>query len=144
MNLVWGIVLIIFGLFAWIGQFLSATSPKKAAQWGLTDKEHEVDSTFWADVRGEAVWDSITLWTLPAAGALLMMNSSIWTTLGLAGGGMYLYFAGRGILVRLAMRRRNISIGKPASLTAAFIFLTIWGVIALVTIAMAMSALHEK
>ena len=34
MNLIWGIVLIIFGLIAWIGQAISLVAPKKAANSG--------------------------------------------------------------------------------------------------------------
>jgi hypothetical protein len=144
MNLIWGIVLIFFGLLGWAGQATAAISPKMAAKWGLTEHESEVDPTFWADVRGEAVWDTIVLWTLPIAGILLIMNSSKWAYFGLVGGGMYLYFAGRGILTRLAIQQRNIPIGKPATLKAAYTFLTLWGLIAMVTIIMSVSTLHAS
>ena len=48
-------------------------------------------------MRGEAIWDSVTLWTLPLAGVLLLLNNPLWVYFGLVGGGMYLYFAGRGL-----------------------------------------------
>ena len=137
MNLIWGIVLIIFGLIAWIGQAISLVAPKKAANLGMSEHESEVDPTFWADIRGEAVWDTIILWTMPITGILLLLNNSLWVYFGLVGGGMYLYFAGRGILTRLAMQRCGIRIGKPAVLNAVYAFLTIWGLIAVVTIIMA-------
>jgi hypothetical protein len=141
MNLIWGVILIIFGLICWLGQAFSALSPKVAANLGLTEPEADVDPTFYADVRGEAVWDTTILWTLPAAGVLLILNNSLWAYFGLVGGGMYLYFSGRGILSRLAMQRRGIRIGKPGYLKGAYIFLCLWGLIAMVTIFMAVAAL---
>ncbi len=54
---------------------------------------------------------------------------------------MYLYLAGRGIAVRLAMQRRGIRIGKPGTLKLFYVFLTLWGLIAVVTIIMAVTAL---
>lgn len=142
MDLFWGVVLIIFTLLVcWLGQTISAFSPKLAVKLGLTESESDVDSTFYADVRGEAIWDTMILWTLPVAGILLILNNTLWAYFGLVGGGSYVYFAGRGIAVRLAMHRRGIRIGKPGTLKLFYVFLTLWGVIALVTIIMAVAAL---
>ena len=142
MNFVWGAILIVFTLIVcWLGQVISTLWPTVAAQWGLTDVESEVDTAVYADARGEAVWDVIVLWTLPVAGILLILNNTVWPYFGLVGGGMYLYFAGRGISARLAMRRRGIRIGKPESVRVAYVFLTLWGLIAIVTIVMSVIAL---
>ena len=54
---------------------------------------------------------------------------------------MYLYFAGRGIAVRLMMQRREIRIGKPETLKVVYVFLALWGLIAVVTLVMAVAAL---
>jgi hypothetical protein len=141
MNLIWGIVLIIFGLLAWVGQTITAVAPNIAAKWGLSEHESEVDPSFWADVRGEAIWDTITLWTMPITGILLLLNRPLWAYFGLAGGSVYLYSAGRGILTRLAMQRRGIRIGKPGTLNAYYVMLVIWGIIAVVTIIIAVMEL---
>ena len=141
MNLIWGIVLLIFALLGWVGQAITAVAPKKAAKLGLSEHESDLDPTFWADIRGEAVWDTIILWILPLAGILLLLNNSLWAYFGLIGGGMYLYFAGRGILTRLAMQRRGIRIGKPGTLKTFYVLLAIWGFIAVVTIIMAVMEL---
>jgi hypothetical protein len=141
MNLIWGIILTIFTLLCWLGQAITALSPKVATTLGLTEPESDVDSTFYADVRGEAVWDTIILWTLPAAGVLLILNNSLWAYFGFVGGGMYLYFAGRGISTRLAMKRRGIRVGTPGYLNGVYVFLSLWGLIAVVTIIMAVAAL---
>ncbi len=141
MNLIWGAVLIIFTLLAWLGQALTVFSPTVSASLGLSEPESDVDPTFFVDVRAEAIWDTIILWTLPLAGILLILNNPWWAYFGLAGGGMYLYFAGRGIAVRLAMQKRGIRIGKPENLKLAYVALTLWGLIAVVTIVMAVAAL---
>ncbi len=124
-----------------VGQVLTVFSPTVSASLGLSEPESDVDPTFFVDVRAEAIWDTIILWTLPLAGILLILNNPWWAYFGLAGGGMYLYFAGRGIAVRLAMQSRGISIGKPENLKLAYVALTLWGLIAVATIVMAVAAL---
>ena len=142
MNLIWGAILIIFTLIlCWLGQVISALWPTVATKVGLTEPETDVDPTFYADGRGEAFWDMAILWTLPVAGILLILNSPWWAYFGLVGGGMYLYFAGRGLIVRVVMQRRGIRIGRPETLKLFYAVLTLWGLIALVTIVMAVAAL---
>ena len=48
------------------------------------------------------------MWTLPLAGLLLIVGHEAWAWLGLVGGGMYVYFGGRGILTRLELQRREL------------------------------------
>ena len=84
-----------------------------------------------------AYWDTAVLWTLPVAGILLILNNPLWAYFSLVGSGMYLYFAGRGIVVRKLMQQRSIRIGLQKDLKVAYLFLTIWGVTAVITIVMA-------
>jgi len=138
MNTVWGVVLIVFTLvLCWLAQVVNALSPRLAARWGLNERESDVDPVFFADTRGEAIWDALIIWILPLAGVLLIMNNPAWAYFGLVGGGVYIYFAGRGIAVRLVMRRRGIRIGKPGTLKIYYAFLVLWGVIGTITIIMA-------
>ena len=142
MDLFWGVILIIFTLLVcWLGQTISAFSPRLAVKMQLTELESDVDPAFYADVRGEVIWDTMILWTLPVAGILLIFNNALWAYFGLVGGGSYLYFAGRGIAVRLVMQRRGIRIGAPGTLKLFYVFLTLWALIAVVTIIMAAAAL---
>jgi hypothetical protein len=143
MDIIWGVLLLVFGLIAWGGQVLSAISPKSAEKIGLSEPENDVDPAFYADVRGEAKWDSITLWTLPLAGILIILNNPIWIYFGMVGGSMYLYFAGRALFTRLEFKRRGIRIGKPEKLKMFFIFITLWGLIGLATIIKAVKLLSE-
>ena len=96
MNIVWGLTLFVISFIGFIGQAITAVWPLTAVKLGLTEPEADVDPTFYLDVRGEAFWDSLILWALRVAGLLLLLNNHIWPYFGLVGGGMYLYFAGRG------------------------------------------------
>ena len=137
MTIVLSLSVLGLSLLAWGGQIVSATAPQTAARWGLTELETDVDPAFHADVRAECIWDSMSLWTLPLAAALLLLNDRMWTIPGLIGGGMYVYFAGRGIAQRLAMQRRGIRIGEPATVKTAYVFLTLWGAAGIATITVA-------
>jgi hypothetical protein len=142
MDIAWGIVLILFTLIlCWLGQVINATSPKLAGKIGLAEPESDVDPTYFLDGRGEAIWDALILWILPVAGVLLLLDNPSWAYFGLVGGGMYLYFAGRMLIVRQVMRRHDISIGKPETVNLYNAVLIIWGLIAVVTIIMAVAAL---
>ena len=142
MNVIWGAILIVFTLIlCWLGQVVNATSPALAARLGLNEPESDVDPTFFLDSRGEAIWDAIMLWTLPLAGVLLLLNNPAWVYFGLVGGGMYLYFAGRMLVVRRVMQRHEVPIGKPDTVKLYTAVLLLWGLIAVVTILMAVNAL---
>ena len=141
MNLIWGSILIIFTLSGWLAQVINAYSAELAAKWGLSEPESDVDATYFVDGRGEAVWDAMSIWTLPVAGVLLILNNPSWAYFGLVGGGMYLYFAGRGIVVRVFMNRRGIRTGNPGTVKLAYAFFIASGLIGVTTIIMAAAAL---
>lgn len=142
MNLIWGSILIFFTLIlCWLAQVLNALSPTLAARLGLNEPEADVDPTFFVDSRGEAIWDAVSIWPLPVAGVLLIVNSPFWAYFGLVGGGMFLYFAGRAAVVRLVMQRHGIRIGKPQTVKMYYVFVTVWALLAIGTIALAVTAL---
>ncbi len=141
MDLIWGIAIVALGLLAWGGQALTWLSPVTATRLSLVEAEDSVEAVYWADIRGEALWDLLSLWTLVAAGILLIVGHSAWAYLGLVGGGMYVYFAGRGILTRLELRRRGFRIGEVGSVRLGLVMLGIWGIAGLVTAAAAVNDL---
>lgn len=132
--MLWGALLIVVGGFAWLGQLISAVNPRLAARFDLAETESEVDPAFYADARGEAIWDSLSLWTLPVAGFLLILDSSAWPYFGLIGGAIFIYFAGRGIVARMSMRRKGISIGRQSTVSQALVALSVWGLLGVVTL----------
>ena len=141
MGLAWGIVLVLLAALAWAGQTMAWLAPAWAERRGLTEPEAEVEPVFWADSRGEAAWDALTLWTLLVAGILLIADSSTWAYFGLVGGGIYAYFGGRGIFARMSMQRRGYRIGTTSNVTIGYAFLATWLVAGLVTIVAAVVAL---
>lgn len=138
MEPLWGVLVIITTLIAWLGQLASAISPATPAQLGMDPGTEMADRCVSADMRGEAVWGSITLWTLPLAGLLLVADSPWWPHMALIGGALLLYFSGHGITVRLVMHARHIPIGPPTSITSHYISLSLWALIALITMVMAL------
>ncbi len=134
MEIVWGIVVVVLSALGWGGQTIAWLGPDVAVKLGLMEAEDDVEPTYWADIRGEAPWDFLTLWTMVVAGALLIIDEPAWAYFGLVGGGMYVYFAGRGIFTRAVMQRRGLRVGSPGSLRVGYTFLTIWGVMAVITI----------
>jgi len=143
MNIIWGIVVVALSLLAWAGQTLAWLSPSTAVRWQLMEPEDEVEPTFWADIRAEALWDAITLWVMAVAGVLLIAGVAAWPYFGLEGGGMYLYFGGRGISARLTMTRQGIRIGTPESVRTGIAFLVVWAAMGLITIIAAITALEN-
>jgi hypothetical protein len=141
MQIFFGLVVLALSLLAWGGQTISWLNPDLGVKWSLMEAEEDVEPTYWADIRGEAVWDGFTLWTMVVAGILLIIDNSAWPYFGLVGGGMFVYFAGRGILTRLAMQRRGLRIGAPSSVRIGLIFLAIWGLMGLITIAASVAEL---
>ena len=144
MAIAWGGVLIGLALLAWLGQLISWLAPETAVRLGVREAEDEVEPVYAADIRGEAVWDSVTLWTLLVAGVLLVLGRDAWAYFGLAGGGAYLYFAGRGILTRRAIRASGYRVGRDDTVRTAMVMLAVWGVAALVTIGAAVIALSPS
>jgi hypothetical protein len=141
MEILWGVIVVALSLLCWGGQTISWFAPETAVRLSLMEAEDTVEPTYFADVRGEALWDTLTLWTMPVAGILLIVDNPAWAYFGLVGGGMYGYFAGRGIVTRRAMQQRGYRVGAAQNVTVGYLFLSVWGLMALITIAAAVGAL---
>lgn len=57
-----------------------------------------------------------------------------WPYFGLIGGGIYVYFAGRGILARFGMQRGGFRVGDLKTVRLGLIMLAVWGVVGLITV----------
>lgn len=129
-------------LLAWAGQVISWLAPDTAVRLSVMESEDSVEPSFYADVRGEAMWDSLTLWTLLVAGILLLAGNSWWTYFGLVGGAMFVYFAGRGIASRRSIQRAGFAVGTPRTVAQAYVFLGLWGAVGLITVIAAINSLE--
>ena len=144
MGILWGLVVVALSLLCWGGQVISWFAPETAVRLTLMEAEDTVEPTYFADVRGEALWDTLTLWTMLVAGVLLTLDVSAWAYFGLVGGGMYVYFAGRGIVTRRAMQQRGYRVGVAQNVKLGYLFLAVWGVVGCITIAAAVVALPSS
>lgn len=137
MDVAWGAVVVALSLLAWLGQVTSWLAPDRAESLGLTEAKEAVDPAFAADVRGEAIWDSLALWPMVVAGVLLAIGSESWAYFGLAGGAAYLYFAGRGLVTRHVLQSRGVRIGTRKNVAAGRVFLWIWGAMSAISLFLA-------
>jgi hypothetical protein len=78
MNLIWGIPLTILSSIGYFGQLITVFWPEMAAELGFAEVEADGDATFYALIRGEAIWDALILSALPVAGVLLIFNNPLW------------------------------------------------------------------
>jgi hypothetical protein len=144
MEILGGLVVVALSLLSWGGQVISWFAPATAVRLTLVEAEDTVEPTYFADVRGEALWDTLTLWTMVVAGVLLTLDVSAWAYFGLVGGGMYVYFAGRGIVTRRAMQQRGFRVGAAQNVRLGYLLLAVWGVMGCITIAAAVVALPSS
>jgi hypothetical protein len=142
MQTAWGLTVTILSLACWGGQMVAWFAPETAIRLGLVENPSEVEPPFQIDARGEALWDLLTLWTMAVAGVLLVIDHAWWPYFGLVGGGAYLYFAGRGITVRVLLRRHGVRIGTRSNVNSALTALTVWGLTAAITIFAAVNRLQ--
>ena len=141
MQTFWGIAIAAIALLCWGGQTIAWVAPRRGVRWHLIESPDDVEPMYWADIRGEGLWDACTLWTMVAAGMLLTVDNPAWPYFGLVGGGMYVYFAGRGIATRRYMVRGGFRVGLPADLKVAMTALAMWGVMGLAVIVAAANTL---
>lgn len=133
-----GVVILVLGLIAWLGQTLAFLVPSFAVKLGLLEPEAEVDPTLYImEAKVEGLIDILLTWTLPAAALLMIMNHPLWPYLGLFGGGVFLYFSGLITLSRVFLRRAGRRVGSPASECAAYLFGSLWALSALTMIYLA-------
>jgi len=143
MESIWGYCLTALGLIAWLGQLIYAISPTLGARLNVGEAASEVDAVVYIDARGEAIWDSLILWILPLAGVLLILQDPTWPYWALVGSGSYLYFSGRNLITLKMMQQRGIRIGTSNNIKIAYLFCSIWGLAALITIIVAITELSN-
>lgn len=122
MRIVLGIICVLFGGIGWVGQVISGINYPLAQRLGLQEKSEGTDRLFQRAEINAARWDSLVLWTLPAAGILLLSNHHWWPYLSLIAGGIYLDGAGREAAKCMSLFKGGIRIGSPKDLRIAAIF----------------------
>ncbi len=122
-----GIIVIIVGLFVWIGQFLSFAAPDIAIKIGLNSPEEEMDQSLYIiETKANGLSDILLTWMLPLSGLLMIFDHKAWPFLALTGGGIYIYFALLVIFSRVYLKKRGKKIGSSSDVKNAYIFSAIW------------------
>ena len=89
-----GILVLVLGLVAWIGQSLAFLAPALAEKLGVLEREEEVDPTLYIiESKAEGLADMLFAWTLPASALLMILDHPLWPYLAIFGAGLFLYFS---------------------------------------------------
>ena len=102
---------------AWIlyfGQLISAVKFKLAQRLGLQESPQSTDALtshleLWA-----ARWDLVWLWTLPAAGTLILLDHAWWPFAALIGGAASIDTGGREAAKIRGLQERGVCVGTAA------------------------------
>lgn len=132
------IICILFGAFGWLGQLISGINYPMAQRLGLQESNEGTDPLFRCAETNSARWDSLVLWTLVAAGVLMLMDHPWWPVLSLVAGGIYLDAAGREFAKSLSLHKSGVRIGTWKEMKTAKVFFVSMCVIALLVLAQAM------
>jgi hypothetical protein len=138
MHIVWGAVIALLPLLVLGGQTASLLTPRRRPRPADTSTRHAPG--YVVGIRREAPLDAVTLWTMVVAGVLLIFDVSAWAYFGLVGGGMYVYFGGRGLLNNVAVQREGVPVSDRKSQAISYLILASWAVVGLATIVAAMVA----
>lgn len=137
-----GVVALVVGLVAWLGQSIAFLSPETAVKLGVLEPEEEMDPTLHiVEARAMGLTDMLLAWTLPAAALAMLLAHPAWPYLALFGSGVFVYFSGVFMLSRVYLKRGGMKVGRPASERTAYLFGAIWIGTALAMAGLAVSAL---
>ena len=136
-----GVVVLVLGLIAWIGQSLSFLAPSLAVRLGVLEPQGEIDPTLRIiEAKAEGLMDMLLAWTLPAAALLMLLEHPLWPFLALFGGGVFLYFSGLISFTRIFLKAEGRNVGQAASERAAYLFGGLWAASSVVM--MLLAAIH--
>lgn len=138
MRIILGIICLLFGGIGWLGQLISGINFPLAQRLGLQEKSEGADSLYLQAELKAARWDSFVLWTLAAAGILMLINHYWWPYLSLIAGGIYLDGGGREAAKYLSLRKSGVKVGTSKDTKLAAAFFTLMIVVALWVIIYAM------
>ena len=142
MSFVVGLITLISGLIAWLGQSLAFLAPSVAVSLGVLEPEEELDATLYVvEVRAMGLSDMLMGWILPLSALLMLVRHPAWPYLALIGAGVFIYFSAVIILNRIYLKRSGKKVGRRTSEMAAYVFGAIWIVCSLAMIGLAAAEL---
>lgn len=127
-----GIIAIAIGGLLFAGQVVSVTNLELAQRLGLQESPERTDPLFGRLEVWTARWDVLTLWVLPLAGLLMILDHSWWPYLAMIGGGIGADTGGREIVKYLGLKEQGVRLGETSEqrlLFGAMAVLAIVGVL---------------
>jgi hypothetical protein len=118
MQVVAGVVFVLLWVI-YAGQLVSVVNLPLAQRLGFQEKPENVDALYRRDTSGTARWDLLSMWTLPVAGILMLINHSWWPYLALIGGGVYVDTGGRQAIKLLGYRSEGVRVGTQHNVRRA-------------------------
>lgn len=120
----------------YLGQLISAVDFGLAQRLDLQEKPDAADPLYSRLELWTAGWDLLWLWTLPAAGILMVLDHAWWPYAAMIGGGAFVDTGGREAAKVLGVREQGIRTGSAAEHRLGmivFVSLLVVGGIAAVT-----------
>lgn len=133
-----GVVFVVLWL-VYVGQLVSSVNFRLAQRLGLQEKAEEVDPLFSRLELGTARWDVLSLWTVPVAGVLMLMDHSWWPYLALIGGGVFVDAGGREAVKLLGLRGHGVRVGARSDFRLAMGVFTLLAMVGGIAIATALA-----
>jgi hypothetical protein len=106
-----GLVCVVFGLVGFVGQLISTVNFGLSQRLGLQEADDETDPLYRRLELNTARWDLFVLWTLPAAGVLMLFDHVWWPYLAIVAGSVHMDTAGREAVKVLGLSKHGVRIG---------------------------------
>ena len=117
-----GIVCVLFGLVCFVGQLISVINFDLAQKLGLQEKNDATEPIYRQLELNTAKWDLVVLWTLPAAGVLMLVDHTWWPYLALVAGGVCVDTGGRETVKVLGLGKHGVKTGSDNETRLFFAF----------------------
>lgn len=124
-----GAASLLVGLIGLGGQAISVANWPLAQKLGLQESTEDTEPLFRRLERNTALWDLVSWWTLPAAGALMLVGNAWWPLLAVFAGGIYFDTAGREIAKLGALEREGVQTGTQKDRRVRLCFFVVTAVV---------------
>lgn len=126
-------------LMSWllyVGQIISVANFSLAQRLGLQESPDHADPLASRLEVWTARWDILSLWTLPVAGILMLIDHWLWPYAAMLGGGVFVDAGGREAAKVFGLRDQGVRTGSQREIRlamAAYIYLVAVGCLAIGT-----------
>ena len=129
MRVTFGILCLV-ALLLYVGQVISVANFGLAQRLELQESPEHTDPIFNYLELWTARWDLWVLWTLPAAGILMLFDHWLWPYAAIIGGGAFVDAGGHEAVKIFGLKEQGVQIGSQREFliaTAAYIYLIATG-----------------